>query len=142
MPLDRYSLFRFKVRAVRPLIHKLIIIVCALYLCGAHWAVLQMTAWTGMLVMRSQQVSMVEAVETTFDGQHPCRLCEAIESGKAVEKKQEPKLPTNKGFQDIKFLAEIAVRVPDRVEAEINWPVWAEGYAARREAPASPPPRA
>lgn len=126
---------------MRFLIHKLLIVFCTLYLCGAHWAVLQMTAWTGMIVARSQHVSMAEAVETTFDGQHPCRFCEAIESGKAGEKKQERKLPTAKSFQDVKFLAEVEVGMPDRVESEISWPVWVAGGNSRREAPSSPPPR-
>ena len=55
---------------------------------GAHWALLQSVAWAGMLYSYSQQTSFTRAVEMTFDGDHPCSLCAAIEEGKAQEKQQ------------------------------------------------------
>lgn len=42
---------------------------------GWHRGVLQSVAWVGMVVQYSQDASMAEAFEKTFDGQHPCRLC-------------------------------------------------------------------
>jgi len=54
---------------------------------GGPWAFLQSVAWTGMLINYSREVSFAEAVTKTFDGKHPCRLCQKIETGKQGEKK-------------------------------------------------------
>jgi hypothetical protein len=62
------------------------VLVCSL---GLHWAVLQTVAWTGMMISYSRQASFTEAVSKTFDGKHPCSLCQAIQKGRAAEKNQE-----------------------------------------------------
>ncbi|MCO5060759.1 MAG: hypothetical protein M9963_01965 [Kiritimatiellae bacterium] len=56
------------------------IVLLLAFLCSAnlHLPVLQVAAWTGMLVTYSQQTSFREAVEMTFDGDHPCSMCEVI----------------------------------------------------------------
>ena len=55
---------------------------------GAHWAALQTVAWTTMIAANlSRQHSLTEAVSETFDGKHPCPLCQAIAAGKKSEKK-------------------------------------------------------
>lgn len=56
---------------------------------GAHWAILQSIAWTTMLAENLCQQSVAEAMTQTFDGQHPCPLCQAIAAGKKSEKKTE-----------------------------------------------------
>lgn len=58
---------------------------------GAHWAFLQSVAWVGMIVSYSRDGSFTEAVSKTFDGQHPCAMCEAIKQGRAEEKQREQK---------------------------------------------------
>jgi hypothetical protein len=55
---------------------------------GAHWALLQAVAWAGMLYSYSQQAGVKQAVAMTFDGEHPCCLCKAIQAGKAQEREQ------------------------------------------------------
>ncbi len=63
-------------------------ILLVLALAGAanlHLPMLQVVAWTGMLASYSQDRSMAEAVEMTFDGEHPCPMC------KAIKKQQEQK---------------------------------------------------
>src|SRR5688572_27774761 len=57
--------------SVRSVLLRALAIVCALQVSGAHWLALQTVAWTGMLVTRSQQAGVEEAMRTTFDGQHP-----------------------------------------------------------------------
>jgi len=104
--------------------------------------VLQMTAWTGMVVVRSQDRSVAEAVETTFDGKHPCRLCHAIDAGQEEEKKPERELPASKAFQDAKFYAATEIKIPSLAEAEMEWPMWEVRSASRRDPPLIPPPRA
>lgn len=56
---------------------------------GLHWAVLQSAAWAGMLVDRVQEMSVGEAIRTTFDGAHPCRLCQVVQEGRAAAKAED-----------------------------------------------------
>jgi hypothetical protein len=68
-------------------------LVCVL---GGHWAVLQVAAWTGMAISYSQNDSISEALSKTFDGKHPCKLCQLVKAGKKAEQKSESKLDTKK----------------------------------------------
>jgi len=63
---------------------------------GLHWTVLQVVAWTGMIVSYSQEAPLGQAVAKTFDGQHPCKLCKQIAKGKQSEKKSEYKFELKK----------------------------------------------
>ncbi len=74
-----------------PLMRGLLVAALCLSL-GIQWALLQSVAWTGMLISWSQEVSLVEAVKNTFDGEHPCPLCKAVESGR----KETPKSASTK----------------------------------------------
>lgn len=56
---------------------------------GAHWAVLQVVAWTGMVISYSQEAPLTEAVAKTFDGKHPCCLCKQIAKAKHAGKSPE-----------------------------------------------------
>lgn len=42
-----------------------------------------------MLVNYSRHATFAQAVSMTFDGEHPCRLCHAIQGGKAKEREQK-----------------------------------------------------
>ncbi|MBI1177797.1 hypothetical protein GC207_10205 [bacterium] len=55
---------------------------------GLHWTVLQSVAWMTMLVNYSTETSFSDAVEMTFDGQHPCKLCIAVAEGKKTERRE------------------------------------------------------
>ena len=57
-------------------------------LTGAHWAILQATAWAGMLVNYSKSEGVELGISKTFDGKHPCSLCLSIAKNKQTEKKQ------------------------------------------------------
>ena len=51
---------------------------------------LQLVAWTGMLMSFSKTESIQEAVSKTFDGEHPCELCETVsEARKSTETSPE-----------------------------------------------------
>ena len=52
---------------------------------GLHWAALQSVAWTSMLLSRARTGSLTEALQTTFDGKHPCRLCLVVREGRAAD---------------------------------------------------------
>ena len=58
---------------------------------GLHWAMLQSVAWVGMIVTYSRDASLTEAINKTFDGQHPCKMCKVIKQARAEEKQKEQK---------------------------------------------------
>lgn len=108
---------------------------------GLHWAVLQSVAWTGMLATRVQTGSILEAIQTTFDGQHPCRLCLAVRDGKAESEKGQELPPWKLAKMDV-FPSEsgtVWLRVDPRGDplprlADTLRTMW-------EEPPDSPPPR-
>lgn len=51
-------------------------------------ALLQTIAWGNMLVDFSSKGSFSEAVDKTFDGEHPCPLCKAVRKSKSEEDKK------------------------------------------------------
>lgn len=57
---------------------------------GLHRGVVQGIAWTQMLVNYAGENSLLVAVEMTFDGQHPCPLCEVVKDDREAEHKQTP----------------------------------------------------
>ncbi len=56
---------------------------------GLHWAALQSVAWVSMIVRYSRTATFQEALVQTFDGQHPCSLCEFVADGKKAEREQQ-----------------------------------------------------
>ncbi len=44
-----------------------------------HAPLMQVVAWSGMLVSYSRDNTLAEAIGMTFDGEHPCPMCKAIE---------------------------------------------------------------
>jgi hypothetical protein len=68
---------------------KFLVILALVATTGLHWAALQSVAWTAMLADNLHSGSLGDAVAKTFDGQHPCCLCQAIAAGKQSERKNE-----------------------------------------------------
>jgi hypothetical protein len=95
----------YSVRIVLARLPKLLIVLALASSIGLHWAFLQVVAWTGMVVSYSQDRPVAEAVAETFDGQHPCKLCQQIAKEKQAEKKSEYESDTIK----IKFACSSAV---------------------------------
>jgi Tfp pilus assembly protein PilV len=124
---------------VKSVFQKFLILCCALYLSGAHWMLLQATAWTGMIVMRAQRAPMAEAVQTTFDGKHPCRMCSAINDGQKEQKQRE--FPLVKMAQEMRLVALEWFELPTAVmSGETQWPDFIAAALRRMEAPPTPPP--
>ena len=113
-------------------------------IAGGQWAVLQSVAWAEMLHRYSQQTgSVAVAVEQTFDGQHPCELCQEIQVAKAKEHKESPTAPTTKDDAKVKAsLSNSALSASARTVEAISFPraVFAPG-SSRAEQPPTPPPR-
>lgn len=111
---------------------------------GGHWAVLQTVAWAGMLHDYTQRTgSVAMAVEQSFDGHHPCKLCREIASAKAREHKEIPDAPKTKDDAKAKALvAESLLRPFVRTVAGIYFPtVGSDSMASRTDQPPTPPPR-
>ena len=76
---------------------RILVAVSLMLSIGLHWDLLQIVAWGGMLVKYAQDGSIQDAIEKTFDGEHPCPMCKAIKKAKREEKRapQQP-VPTQK----------------------------------------------
>ena len=105
---------------------------------GLHWAALQSVAWVGMIWSYSQSGSVASAIEKTFDGKHPCPLCNAISKGEQGGKKQ-PEMQLSKQI-DMDCVRGLVVALP-RVR-EFSWLVNGTAGTAIPHEPGVPPPRA
>ncbi len=86
-------------------------------------------------------MSVEEAIGSTFDGQHPCRMCEVISSGKQTEERSQKELELLKKGGDLKFVEFCVMSVPLRMAGTPL--LWLERNASgepRKDAPPTPPP--
>lgn len=107
---------------------------------GMHWALLQGVAWTGMFLANLNKVSVTEAVEKTFDGEHPCPLCLAVQEGQKKEKDDTKPLTVKsvKKFEAV-LVTKTKLVAPS---AEIRSFLWlVSSFEGRSERPSMPPPR-
>jgi hypothetical protein len=93
-------------KALKNLLRHLFLFLGCLHLIGGPYAILQVYAWTNMLVSYSQEGSLKQAVTDTFSGEKPCHLCKKIAKAKSTEssgKKQHAPLPppASKLFNDL-----------------------------------------
>ena len=114
-----------------------LLIVALVAATGGHWAVLQSVAWTNMLAENLRSASVTDAFEKTFDGQHPCRLCQAIKEGKCSEKKTELPAPLKK----IEFVSKQPVFVFNPPQDFRLVPTLSFSLLAFSSRPPVPPPR-
>jgi hypothetical protein len=113
----------------------LIAVVLALSI-GAQWPLLQSIAWLNMLVTYSAEEGIQQAVEKTFDGKHPCKLCKFVREGKQAEKKGPAQQTVKK--LDPMILATFEIRI----ERSPSQPASAATpfSESRSYPPLSPPP--
>jgi hypothetical protein len=105
---------------------------------GLHWAFFQSLAWTSMLADHLGRDSLAQAVEITFDGQHPCSLCKAIAAGKKSEKKNES-APRTKTLEFPPAPQNPALIGPPGLALDPPGDLFSDSLAT---APPTPPPRA
>jgi hypothetical protein len=79
-----------------------------IFLVGGHWGMLQVMAWTGMVISYSRDASFAEALSMTFDGEHPCAFCHEIRDGLAsdigVDTDAERKAPSQTPIKIMKSI--------------------------------------
>ena len=62
--------------------------VALFFIIGGHWGVLQTVAWANMIwTYSTQDGSVLAGAKKTFDGDHPCNMCDSIQEAKKQEKK-------------------------------------------------------
>lgn len=122
-----------------------ILLVAALTISvGLHWAVMQSMAWVGMAVTYTVKTgSVVQGLSDTFDGEHACPMCHAVEEGtKKSSPKQDGSVPSKIG-KDMKLHLAM-VSVPSFVfacPAANEWITQSEAGSLRPVTPEPPPPR-
>ncbi len=104
---------------------------------GLHWAALQSVAWAGMLLSYSHSGSIASAVEMTFDGRHPCPLCQAIKKGEQNGKKQDFQIGKK---MDMDYQPAAVLIAPTAADHE--WARMEQTGARFAPEPGVPPPRA
>lgn len=114
---------------------------CALfYFTGAQWLALQSIAWTRMVITYSEDYTFLEAVQRTFDGSHPCKMCKSI----VEEKKNQEQAAVKFALADKKLealpVSGFALPSPFSNE-DIRFFPLAETRLARSSLPETPPPR-
>lgn len=113
-----------------------LLIVALLSATGAQWLALQSIAWGAMLVDYSRDSSLSAAMVKTFDGAHPCGLCQSIEHGKKAERKSAAVVIAKIDLFHQPSARLIVKAVP------ISQLVVTSSHAERRvEPPPQPPPR-
>ncbi|RYD28206.1 MAG: hypothetical protein EOP86_23420 [Verrucomicrobiaceae bacterium] len=125
-----------------------LLLLLFLRLLGGDGGVLQAVAWAGMLVSRTAESGMATAVQTTFDGEHPCALCTAIQkSEKPAEPKTPAPLPDNLlaklKLKDVLRSTDLLLPLPGMACGTIAKPVphGPQSSSTRRDAPPVPPPQ-
>lgn len=112
---------------------------------GLHWAVLQSAAWVGMAVTYSlEKGSLVEGLSDTFDGDHPCPLCKAVESGvQAGQESGDESAPPVK-VKELKLnLALVSVPTFHFLPATpTTWSTISSTAVRLTQRPVTPPPQA
>lgn len=76
----------------RRVLHRIghaLLILALIGATGTHWALLQSVAWTTMLADNLRTLPLKEAMSRTFDGNHPCNICEHVTEGRRTEKKSD-----------------------------------------------------
>lgn len=114
--------------------------VALFFIAGGHWGALQTAAWAGMLWNYSQQEgSLLTGAKKTFDGEHPCSLCNSIGKAKGKEKSSPVVVVAAKKIEP--FPTPVSLALPPRECRDISYFSSPELMAdARPHAPPAPIP--
>ena len=104
---------------------------------GLHWAFFQSVAWVGMVITYSQEGTLTQALQKTFDGKHPCSLCHQIAQAQKSQKKSDRQLEI-KRLEFIKAEQVIALAAPTHFQIKSTGNSSAPQFC---ETPPVPPPR-
>ena len=114
--------------------------VAMFFVAGGHWGALQTVAWAGMLWNYTQaDGSLLSGVQKTFDGEHPCTMCDSIKTAKEKEQSKPATLVAMKKIEA--FPAPLRAALPLRDCRDFAFPAAADVRpVARADAPPVPVP--
>lgn len=116
-----------------------LLLLSVLVTANLHLPALQVVAWARMLVEYSHNRSLSEAVEMTFDGEHPCPMCQSIEAA-ATNQADTTALDSASSPQPLYAPAPATAWIHTLVPlARLNLPTTASVHTAHQ--PPVPPPR-
>jgi hypothetical protein len=112
---------------------------------GLHWTVLQSAAWVSMVVSFSQEGTMLDALEKTFDGEHPCPLCKVVERGTAESGDDDDtssRTSSKKEIKKIDLLAEMPLNIQFfGSRMSMDYSISSDVAQSRALEPSVPPPQ-
>ncbi len=116
------------------------IAVALFFLAGGHWGAMQVVAWAGMLVSYTQaDGSLLAGAKKTFDGEHPCTMCDSIKTAKEKEQSKPVTLVSAKKIESVP--APVCAALPLRDCRDFVFPALATvRIVARADAPPVPVP--
>ena len=117
-------------------ISRFLVIIALCFAIGLHWCALQSIAWTTMVIEYSNDAPVTEALAKAFDGQHPCSLCHAVQTGKKSEQKNNVRTITK-----IDFYCAASANPRTHEFLPFDYPADATPSIARTDSPLTPPPR-
>ena len=115
---------------------RLLVIVVLCFAIGLHWCALQSIAWTTMVIEYSKDAPFAEALAKAFDGQHPCSLCHAVQTGKKSEQKNNARVVTR-----IDFYCAASANPRIHEFLPFDYPADVTSPIGRTNSPLTPPPR-
>jgi hypothetical protein len=108
---------------------------------GLQWALLQSIAWTGMFISFAREGSVIEAVEKTFDGQHPCSLCAKVKEGSQDSNNTSSSTQEDDAAKGLHAVLERPTVLIPPAEEILSFAPLCEVKVRRNETPEPPPPR-
>ena len=115
-------------------------ITALVFMCGMHFAVLQLIAAAQMVVAYSEGSTLTAAIAATVGGQRPCALCKKIRKGRAEEKKKNVAIGHSEKKGEIFLTSDALIRVPSP-SAILSYAEYHVVSAFRTDCPLLPPPR-
>jgi hypothetical protein len=110
---------------------------------GLHWGLVQTVGWVSMTIEFSQRASLSEALEMTFDGEHPCRLCKLAQSQGHLPDGEAP-VPSKSKMELKPLLATLwadSICVLTPLYSNVCWAGKSDRASRLASPPALPPPR-
>ena len=108
---------------------------------GAIWNGVQVVAWAKMIRDYSQNMPAARAVELTFSGEAPCKLCHLAQSGQDATRDAQSPAALGGGDEKILLMAD-CVPALVLVAPDFSWPGVADTTGLTRiESVPVPPPR-
>jgi hypothetical protein len=115
---------------------RVVLLLAWFFVAGGHWFALQTVAWSTMMISYAQAAPLAVAVSKTFDGRHPCQLCQEVRQASRKENKSGAPL-----LKKLELFHESAVAFQPPQDRPWSWPAFDLVAHELREAPAVPPPR-